>query len=104
MVSIDQFISNTAAAGAPDGVPAGHQSGKLWRGFTMGDCYDYRWPTGGEIDNDMSDEPARMVRRYDSALALITYCEGDIHLEVYPTAESYSAAVESARSFYRTAA
>lgn len=102
MVTITEYVDNTEQGGPPDGVPVGHPSGRLWRGHAgMRDGYDYRWPTGGQIDYSLSAEPYRIVYTYPDAHAILTYCEHDLTLEVYPDAVAYRAAYASALAFYR---
>lgn len=102
MTTIQHYIEVAERNTPPESYPpAGHPSGLLYRGHTMLDSWDWSGtaPDGGDVVDEWSDG-YRVVIRYDQARAIVTYCEGDLDLETYPTQESYQAALESAGQFY----
>jgi len=101
-MTISELVDNAARLGFRLAEQPSAGGGQLWRSGVgpYQDGYTFKWPEGGALDYEMSDEPYRLVRLYDEARVILTYCEGDLDLEVYPDAPSYFAGVASARDFY----
>lgn len=72
----------------------------LYRGFTYSEPLSIRIPEGFEGVEDWEEFPYRVCWKSEKHKAIITYCEGDIHLCVYDKAETYEREVIEADKFY----
>ncbi len=72
------------------------------RGLIMGGdgCPDIRDATSFKPQHAWADGPYREVYTSNTELAVFTYCEGDLTLEICSTRELYDALILSCKRFY----
>ena len=74
--------------------------GGVLRSHMGGDSYRLRIPDGFDEYENWSDGDYRRVWVSDTEMAIFTYCEGDLSLEVLETERQFRASLRKAGEFY----
>jgi len=82
--------------------PEDKHGGSLYRGFTFNDVWGVarNIPDEFDLNDEWSDGYYRNVWTSFKNLAIITYCEGDVDVEIYETPTAFNMAIKACDAFY----
>lgn len=88
---------------ADEGEPEHRKGSTAYRGFTMRTPREFMHfvPDEFQMKNDWSYGDLRVVWISKKDLATLTYCEGDLILEIYDNTEEFQAGLKRMGDYYR---